>query len=58
MPSSAKFRVLNNALSNKKLKIKKTSLDDGLKYTINWYKKKIIFFLIFNYKQVFDFSFL
>lgn len=42
MPSSAKFRVLNNGLSNKKLKIKKTSLDDGLKYTINWYKKNYL----------------
>tara|TARA_B100000989_G_scaffold298957_1_gene291399 strand:+ start:25267 stop:26202 length:936 start_codon:yes stop_codon:yes gene_type:complete len=42
MPSSAKFRVLNNSLSNKKLKIKKTSLDEGLKYTIDWYKKNYL----------------
>ena len=41
MPSSAKFRVLNNNLSNNKLKIKKTNLDKGLKQTISWYKKNI-----------------
>ena len=42
MPSSAKFRILNNTLSNKKLKIKKTSLDEGLKHTIAWYKKNYL----------------
>lgn len=42
MPSSAKFRVLNNNLSNNKLKIKKTNLDKGLRQTISWYKKKYL----------------
>ena len=37
-----KFRVLNNNLSNNKLKIKKTNLDKGLRQTISWYKKKYL----------------
>jgi len=38
-PSSAKFRVLSNYMSSKKIKIKKTNLDLGLSKTIKWYKK-------------------
>ena len=36
--SSAKYRVLNNYLFDKTFgKIKRTSIKDGLKKTINWY---------------------
>ncbi len=41
-PSSAKYRVLNNAKISKLIKIKRTNLEDGLKKTIDWYKKKYL----------------
>mgnify|MGYP000123696419 CR=1 FL=1 len=40
-PSSAKYRVLDNSLVNKKLRKRtRTSLENGLTKTINWYKSK------------------
>jgi GDP-L-fucose synthase len=42
MPSSAKFRVLDNRLSDKTIRINKHNLDQGLKKTIEWYKKNYL----------------
>ena len=41
MPSSAKFRVLDNSYFNNIFRsFKRTNLNDGLKKTVEWYKSE------------------